>query len=113
LIQKIAKLLVIGWVVFIPFYFYSYFLGENSLQTLRNLEKNYQKLVKEEEYWHSKTDVLSERIKSIEENMDFYYEKLAREMFVKEKEGDKTFLFVDKRRQKLQILNRNSTKTEE
>ncbi|SNR85902.1 hypothetical protein [Desulfurobacterium atlanticum] len=113
MIQKIAKILVVGWAVFVPFYFYSYFVGENSLTTLRQLEANYKKLLKEKEFWQSKIDILSERIKTIEKNKDFYYEKLAREMFIKGKEGEETFLFVRKKEQKFHILNRNSTKTEE
>ncbi|WP_022846191.1 hypothetical protein [Desulfurobacterium sp. TC5-1] len=111
--KKLSKLLIIGWVVFLPFYFYSYFFGENSLKTLGELQENYQKLQEEKNYWNTKVEILSERIKAIEKNRKFYYEKLAREMLVKGKEGEETFLFVTKKHPKIQILNKNSTKTEE
>ncbi|WP_457567159.1 FtsB family cell division protein [Desulfurobacterium sp.] len=111
--KKLIKLLIAGWAVFLPFYFYSYFFGENSLKTLGELRENYRRLQDEKNYWNTKVEILNERIKAIEKNKNFYYEKLAREMFVKGKEGEQTFLFVTKKHPEIQILNKNSTKTEE
>ncbi len=74
--------------------FYSYFLGENSLSTYRELKKTYAELEKEKEYWESRNEILKERIAAFEKNKEFYYHKLAREMFVKGKEGEEVILFV-------------------
>ncbi|WP_456396790.1 FtsB family cell division protein [Desulfurobacterium sp.] len=111
--KKLSKLLIVGWVIFLPFYLYSYFFGENSLKTLKELQENYQRLQMEKKYWNTKVEILNERIKAIEKNQKFYYKKLAREMLVKGKKGEEIFLFVTKKHPKIQILNKNSTKTEE
>jgi len=86
--------LLVFWALFAPWAFYSYFLGENSLMTYRELKSTYRALKREREYWKNRNEILKERISAFEKNKKFYYEKLAREMFVKGKEGEEVILFV-------------------
>ncbi len=73
---------------------HSYFIGENSLATFKELRETYTKLKREEEYWRSRNEILREKISAFEKNKQFYYNKLAREMFVKGKKGEEVILFV-------------------
>ncbi|MEO2069677.1 MAG: hypothetical protein ABGX27_09260 [Desulfurobacteriaceae bacterium] len=88
------KLLLLLWLLFAPWAFYSYFLGENSFTTYLHLRETYEKLKEEEKYWENKNEILKERLTAFEKNKDFYYQKLAREMFLKGKEGEEVILFV-------------------
>jgi len=78
-------------------FLYSYFVGENSLLSYRQLKENLKKLERERSYWVNRNSILKERISSFEKNRDFYYEKLAREMFLKGRKGEKVIVFVRKR----------------
>ena len=86
--------LVIFWALFGLWAFHSYFLGENSLLTLSELRQTYQALEREKNYWKTRNEVLRERLSSLEESRDYYYEKLGRELFVRGKEGERVILFV-------------------
>ena len=86
--------LFLFWALFAPWAFYSYFLGENSLLTYMELKETYRALKKEKEYWENKNEILREKISAFEKNRKFYYEKLAREMFVKGKKDEEVVLFV-------------------
>ncbi|ADU96525.1 FtsB family cell division protein [Thermovibrio ammonificans] len=87
-------LLVVFWALFGPWAFYSYFYGENSVSTLKGLKETYSRLKKERDYWADRNELLRERLQSFKENKDFYYKKLAREMFVKGKDNEDVILFV-------------------
>ena len=73
---------------------YSYFLGDNSLISYNELKDNYRKLKKEEAYWRNLNSIYKQKISSFKRNKEFYYEKLAREMFLKYRNGEKVILFV-------------------
>jgi cell division protein FtsB len=80
--------------LFIPWAIYSYFFGENSLITYLGLRSAYVSLLKEKEYWEDQNEMLKEKLEALQKNKKFYYEKLAREMFLKGKEGEEVILFV-------------------
>ncbi len=86
--------LLIFWLLFIPWVVYSYFFGENSSVTLSELKITEEKLKKERDYWKERNELMEERLSAIKSNEKFYYEKLAREMFVKGKSGEEVILFV-------------------
>jgi len=86
--------LIIFWALFIPWALYSYFVGENSLRTLSNLKRTERILKREKEYWEERNRVLKLKLASINRNKQFYYDKLAREMFVRGKEKEEVILFV-------------------
>jgi len=86
--------LILFWLVFIPWFIFSYFFGENSLITYASLKATYAKLLKEKDYWEERNEILREKIESLEKNKNYYYHKLAREMFLKGKKGEETILFV-------------------
>ncbi len=73
---------------------YSYFLGDNSLISYNELRQNYKRLLDEREYWRNLNSIYRQKILSFKQNQDYYYEKLAREMFLKSKEGEKVIIFV-------------------
>ncbi len=73
---------------------YSYFLGDNSLISYNELRQNYKRLLDEREYWRNLNSIYRQKILSFKRNQDYYYEKLAREMFLKSKEGEKVIIFV-------------------
>jgi len=50
--------------------------------------------LKEKEYWEDQNEMLKEKLEALQKNKKFYYEKLAREMFLKGKEGEEVILFV-------------------
>ena len=86
--------LILFWALFGPWAFHSYFFGENSLSTLKELKKTYSQLEKERNYWKTRNEVLRERISALKSNQDYFYHKLGREMFVRGKEGEEIILFV-------------------
>ncbi|MEO2083731.1 MAG: hypothetical protein ABGX12_06890 [Desulfurobacteriaceae bacterium] len=49
---------------------------------------------KERDYWKERNELMEERLSAIKSNKEFYYDKLAREMFVKGKSGEEVILFV-------------------
>jgi len=87
---------VIFWVLAVPWFVYSYFFGESSVSELKRLEQTKVLLEREAEYWKFRNEVLREKISALKENKRFYYEKLAREMFLKAKPGEEVILFVGK-----------------
>jgi len=86
--------LVLFWVVIGTWAFHSYFIGENSLSTLQELKETAKRLEREKAYWEMRNEILREKIKALDSNRDYYYEKLGRELFVRGKEGEEVFLFV-------------------
>ncbi|WP_456454706.1 FtsB family cell division protein [Thermovibrio sp.] len=86
--------LILFWALFIPWALYSYFVGENSLRTLSSLKKTEEILKREKEYWEERNKVLELKLASIKRNKQFYYDKLAREMFVRGKKKEEVILFV-------------------
>ncbi len=86
--------LFLFWAVVLSWFSYSYFFGKNSIKELRQLKKTAEKLEKEADYWKFQNEVLEEKLSALRENSSFYYEKLAREMFVKGKKGEEVILFV-------------------
>jgi len=89
------RYIILFWIFFAPWAFYSYFLGDNSLSTYRKLKETYKELKKEENYWKNRNEILKERITAFEKNRNFYYQKLAREMLLKgKKDKEEVILFV-------------------
>ncbi|ADY73326.1 hypothetical protein Dester_0677 [Desulfurobacterium thermolithotrophum DSM 11699] len=88
------RYLLIFWIFFVPWAIYSYFFGENSLSTYLKLKETYKQLKKEENYWKNQNEILKERLSAFEKNKEFYYHKLAREMFLKGKKGEEVILLV-------------------
>lgn len=86
--------LILFWALFGPWAFYSYFFGENSLKTLRELRKTCHTLEVERDYWKTRNEVLREKISSIDANAGYFYHKLGRELFVRGKKGEELILFV-------------------
>ena len=86
--------LFLFWLAFGGWALYSYFFGENSLSTYRELSKTRKVLEAERKYWKLKNEMLKEKISAFIKNKEYYYEKLAREMFVKGREGENVILFV-------------------
>gem|GEM_PF-842732 len=89
-----CRYILIFWVFFLTWFVYSYFLGDNSLISYNELKDNYRKLKKEEAYWKNLNSIYEQKISSFKRNKEFYYEKLAREMFLKYRNGEKVILFV-------------------
>lgn len=88
--------LFVFWLLVLPWFIYNYFFGENSVAELKRLEQTRRLLEKEAEYWKFRNEVMEEKISALKKNKKFYYEKLAREMFVKGKPGEEVILFVGK-----------------
>jgi cell division protein FtsB len=88
------KWLFVFWIFVAPWAFYSYFFGKDSLTTLMELHQTYRALERERDYWKNRNSILKEKINSFNANRDYYYEKLAREMLVKGREGEEVILFV-------------------
>ena len=88
------KYLFFFWLAFASWAFYSYFFGKDSLTTLMELHQTYRALERERDYWKNRNSLLKEKIDSFKANKDYYYEKLAREMLVKGREGEEVILFV-------------------
>jgi len=86
--------LLLLWIAIVPWFLYSYFLGENSVRELRQLKETEKRLKKEVSYWELQNEILKEKLTALKENSSFYYEKLAREMLVKGKKGEEVILFV-------------------
>jgi len=86
--------LIIFWSLAFPWFFYSYFFGKNSVSKLKELRETEAKLEKERNFWKLQNEILEEKINQIEANKRFYYEKLAREMFLKGKDNEEVILFV-------------------
>lgn len=82
------------WAVVVPWFFYSYFVGKNSVTYLRDLKRTEERLQREADFWKFQNEILREKLSQLKENRSFYYEKLAREMLVKGKEGEEVILFV-------------------
>ncbi len=86
--------LLLLWAAIVPWFLYSYFLGENSVSELRQLKDTERRLKKEVNYWQLQNEIVKEKLSALKENSNFYYEKLAREMLVKGKKGEEVILFV-------------------
>ena len=86
--------LLLLWAAIVPWFLYSYFLGENSVRELHRLKETEERLKREADYWQFQNEVLKEKLSALKEDSDFYYEKLAREMLVKGKKGEEVILFV-------------------
>jgi len=86
--------LLLLWAAVVPWFFYSYFVGENSVRELQKLKNTKRELKKEANYWQFQNEILKEKLAALKENSKFYYEKLSREMLVKGKEGEEVILFV-------------------
>ena len=88
------RFLFLFWLFFAPWAFYSYFFGKDSLSTLMELRQTYASLKGERDYWKERNLLLKEKLSSLKANKGYYYEKLAREMLVKGREGEEVILFV-------------------
>ncbi len=86
--------LFVFWALFVPWALYSYFIGKNSLRTLSDLKRTEGILKREKEYWENRNQVLKLKLASLKRNKQFYYNKLAREMFVRGKKKEEVILFV-------------------
>ena len=62
--------------------------------TYLGLRSAYVSLLKEKVYWEDQNEMLKEKLEALQKNKKFYYEKLAREIFLKGKEGEEVILFV-------------------
>ena len=86
--------LLLLWAIIVPWFLYSYFLGENSVRELHRLKRTEKRLKREADYWQFQNEILKEKLTALKEDRNFYYEKLAREMLVKGRKGEEVILFV-------------------